>query len=670
MLARRNELVGTAPQPVSIAPGGHATDVVIELAPGLVVDGSVRTPDNKPVPNVRVQLRLRVDKVPVNHESPSARSDKAGRYRIAGVLAGEYMISASAEGRPASTEELTVRSSLTKDLTVQDVIVVSGIVLTSSGQPASGAEVEAVVRSEGVNRSGSMDRTTTDAQGHFRLERLGAGRLSLSARHGNEAASLEDERVREAEKKEVTIKLQSGARLSGIVTWDDGAPASGLKIMGMRRGGPRDVRESRSGQDGTFTLGPFSAGEISAVVMAPAERVSWSSSSRPEQADVTIAAGEHRTGIKLVASRRTGFIRGTVIGPDGRPIAGGTLMAGLERDRRAYKNGPDVSRAVTGPDGAFVLESLKRGTYTVWASSPDHPETERPNVAVNTDDLQLQLGRPASVTGVFVGTDGKPIPAYTLVVVPPGNARPEMRYRRAVDEGTGMVVSHPKGIFVADRLNPGSYDFVASAADGRTGRLSGISLADGEKKSGLRLVAEGGITVTGKVIEHETGQPLAGLDVVIRATTTNLRATTDPQGSFVIPETPRLPMVFGSIEAPNRTHVGHGFSIPAVRDGRADIGTIRLLRSDPKNPNRGRIGMQFTEENGALVVGQVTPDTPAAKVGIRSGDRLLSIDGQSVAGNFAAATNALRPPDPTKEIKILVQSPGEKPREVTVRRLM
>ena len=41
-------------------------------------------------------------------------------------------------------------------------------------------------------------------------------------------------------------------------------------------------------------------------------------------------------------------------------------------------------------------------------------------MTTGTKDVRIQLGRAASVAGVFVSADGKPVPSYTLVAVPPG----------------------------------------------------------------------------------------------------------------------------------------------------------------------------------------------------------------------------------------------------------
>jgi hypothetical protein len=273
------------------------------------------------------------------------------------------------------------------------------------------------------------------------------------------------------------------------------------------------------------------------------------------------------------------------------------------------------------------------------------------------------------VAGVFVTADGKPVPSYTLVAVPPGKEPESMRMIRAVDEAGPQVVNDARGAFQVARLVAGRYNLVASAPDGKAARMD-VSLSEGEKKQGLRLVAEPGVTVTGRVVEYESGAPLPGLEAHIRIGTTNLQAATDARGAFEIANVPLLPGVMASVYPRERTHIGQGFAIPPARDGRADVGTIKLMKFDPKNPNKGRLGLNFSAKDGRMVINEVLPDTPAARVGIKTGDVLLSVDGKSLATEQAAASAALRPDDPGKEIKVEVQTPGQEPRVVTVKRAM
>jgi Carboxypeptidase regulatory-like domain/PDZ domain len=664
--ARKDDMVGTLAQPLTIAAGGQS-DVEIIMSVGLAFSGMVKSVDGKPVAGAQISLRVQTPGQggPLN-DPISGRGDAAGRFRIAGLLPGNYMIIASAEGRAPKMEPLSLQASLARDLVLEGTTGVSGVVLTSNGQPAPGAEIEASVRPDGTNRMGSGDWATADSQGRFTLTRLGAGKLAIAARQGNEAATLENLPIGSGQKTDLTIKLQPGGRVSGVVSWDDGSPAAELKVVGTQRGGGRGQREVRSAADGTFTVGPFPAGDISVVVMPPGERTSWSSLARPEQVDLKVAAGEHRTGVKLVASRRSGTISGIVLGPDGQPVAGASVLASTERDGRAYKRVFDA-RAVTGPDGAFALESLKKGTYTIWASSPEHPEVERTGIAAGTKGVRVQMSRASSVAGVFVGPDGKPVSSYTLIALPPGKDSEQMRLRLAVDEGAATLVNDSRGAFQVARLTAGRYDLVANATDGKAARVE-VSVSEGERKQGVRLVAQDGVTVQGKVVEYDSGEPLGGMVVQVAAAAVALEATTDAQGAFQLANVPALPGLIASVRSRSeQTHLFQTFTIPPAKDGHADVGTIKLIKLDPKNPHKGRLGIDFNERDGKLVINSVVPGTPAARAGIRLGDVLISVDGKT---DHAAVPAALRPSDPGQEIKIVVQTPGQEPRAVTLKRVM
>jgi hypothetical protein len=668
--ARKGDLVGTAPQTLFLGAGGHSQDVEIAVSPGLSLSGTVKggEGDGKPLASAQLILTLRAaGSLGPFDRSVSARSDKDGRFRLAGLLPGSYTLITSAEGRAVKMEELSLAQSLTRDVVLEAAPTLAGVVLTAGGQPAGGAQVEVTVRGAGANRFGAADHTVSDSQGRFTLSRLSAGIATITARHGDETAEVKDLPLRASERKELTVKLQPGALVSGQVTWDEGGPAPDLRVMGLQRGGGSDGREVRSGPDGAFTVGPFTPGDISVVVMAPGARITWSSLARPEQVDLKLTGGEHRTGVKLVAPRRTGTIAGLVVGPDRQPVAGASVSAAPEHDGPASR-GSAEARALTGPDGAFSIDSLGKGTYTVWAGSSESPEAQRPGVAVGARDVRIQLGRAASVAGVFVGPDGKPIPSYTVTAVPPGKGDLQLRMMR--DEGTSRSVNDAGGAFQLARLSAGRYDLVASAPDGKSARVE-VSVSEGEKKQGVRLVAQGAVTVEGRVVEVESGAPLPGMEVRIRvAGMTELRGETDAQGAFRIASVPVVSGTLATVTAPERTHVPQSFDLPPGRDGRVDVGTIRVLKFDPSKPNRGRIGLNFGERDGKMVINDVLPETAAARAGVRVGDVLISVDGHGLIADRAAATAALRPRDPEQEIQLVVQTPGQAPRTLTVKRSM
>ena len=52
--------------------------------------------------------------------------------------------------------------------------------------------------------------------------------------------------------------------------------------------------------------------------------------------------------------------------------------------------------------------------------------------------------------------------------------------------------------------------------------------------------------------------------------------------------------------------------------------------SPARTPDHGYLGVTYTYSNGSALVQRVLPGTPAAKVGLQRGDRVLSVDGDSV----------------------------------------
>lgn len=82
----------------------------------------------------------------------------------------------------------------------------------------------------------------------------------------------------------------------------------------------------------------------------------------------------------------------------------------------------------------------------------------------------------------------------------------------------------------------------------------------------------------------------------------------------------------------------------------------------------GGVGMEIGVKDDVLTVIAPLPDTPAAKAGIKAGDKILEIDGESTQGLAAeTAVTKIRGKVGTKVVIVIVGSDG-KPREVTLTR--
>ena len=80
------------------------------------------------------------------------------------------------------------------------------------------------------------------------------------------------------------------------------------------------------------------------------------------------------------------------------------------------------------------------------------------------------------------------------------------------------------------------------------------------------------------------------------------------------------------------------------------------------------LGVELKADNGTLLIVHVIPKSPAQKAGIRDGDRIVAVDGQATAVISTDEAAALLTGAEGSLVRVSVVSPGQPPRDVTVRR--
>ena len=81
------------------------------------------------------------------------------------------------------------------------------------------------------------------------------------------------------------------------------------------------------------------------------------------------------------------------------------------------------------------------------------------------------------------------------------------------------------------------------------------------------------------------------------------------------------------------------------------------------------IGLSVTQAKQGLLVDQVFPNSPAQRAGIRPGELIVSVDGDSIAGlSSTVSTKEIKGPEGTEVTIGLRRQPGDKTRELTVTR--
>src|SRR5579863_5569849 len=83
----------------------------------------------------------------------------------------------------------------------------------------------------------------------------------------------------------------------------------------------------------------------------------------------------------------------------------------------------------------------------------------------------------------------------------------------------------------------------------------------------------------------------------------------------------------------------------------------------------GGVGIEVTQEDGLIKVISPIDGTPAAKAGIKSGDRIAGIDGTSIAGlPLNDAIDKMRGPEGSKIVLTILREGEKKPFDVTLQR--
>ncbi len=98
-------------------------------------------------------------------------------------------------------------------------------------------------------------------------------------------------------------------------------------------------------------------------------------------------------------------------------------------------------------------------------------------------------------------------------------------------------------------------------------------------------------------------------------------------------------------------------------------GNAEASRNRAKRDGFGGIGIRFRVEGGAAIVTRLIENTPAAKSGLVIGDRIIAIEGHTVAElDSAAVTELIRGPVHTHVSLVIERPNSEKPVEVSVAR--
>lgn len=456
---------GEPGRPLKLRQGEILEKVDVALRRGGVITGRITDETGEPVLEAHVQVlrhRWHQGKRRLVHAG-SAQTNDLGIYRVFGLETGEYYVLARdtpfvRPGDDAPTQYVsTYYPSGSDHETARPVAVgpgeesiadigllpvpvtrLSGIVVSTSGRPSSGARIMAHRRSDASTAGTEAPRGAgTRSDGTFTLHGLTPGTWMLTATSGDMGPFAAPGDQREVARLEVsvggehmegvTLTLARGGIARGRLVFEGGTPPdpSGFRLV-MRPVGDSFDFTGPSGPgtvnaDGTFEVTGLAGRRVPTIVrMGPQTVVmgasidGWSTKAvlvggrDVQDIGIDFQPGQTVTGIQIVLSQDFPGISGTVADAQGNPMKDYSVIAFADdRDKWFLPSNRWVRTARADLDGLFKLENLAAGRYLVAA-------LESVDQEVTGDPDELEKLR-AFATDVTVGDHEKKTLRLTLV---------------------------------------------------------------------------------------------------------------------------------------------------------------------------------------------------------------------------------------------------------------
>ncbi|RKG86142.1 MSCRAMM family protein [Corallococcus terminator] len=410
-----------------------AQDVVLQLQPGVYVDGTVSDDTGRPIAGAKVST-FREDGGPASAEATTVTST-SGRYRLGPVRAGPHTFKLEA----AHHLDLEVanqalgRGQGPLDFTLPRAASAEGTVVDAEGQPLAGISVGLHSCANGGSGCAPEDVTLTDADGHFVLDAREADSGWIIAEDDAFIPSALEVQVPATS---LRLVMNRGASVSGHVMDAQGLPVRQASIRLVPEEKETDEGDDAEGAGprygetngpGTFLLQGLRPGRYLLEATVSREWMNERVSQRielqeREQLDVTLRLEEGRT------------LSGVAVDGTGQPLAGVMISATTPEDDAAWEQFDEGIGAVpglagirSGPDGRFTLRHLTASRYALDASLPDHTfrakrsqggtfdaEEQTFWVEAHAEQVRLVLARNGHLKGRLVDPDGKAVTHFRM----------------------------------------------------------------------------------------------------------------------------------------------------------------------------------------------------------------------------------------------------------------
>lgn len=652
--AAADELYGESAERIHLGLAESVEDIVVEVHPAFSVAGKIVIVETQtPCSEGRVILAR-------DGQQFVGIVDEHGEALVRAVLPGEYQVQIwCADQIPEPEYEPIVivdQSHVDLQWTVHTGLAIQGTVVDSNAAPVVGIRVYASPKMTAGDPRGQQTSSmaaTTLSDGSFELRGLlpGGYELDVWSDKYPQLAKPEPVTLAEGGLDGVRLVLPATGRLVGTVRDESGGPMPGVNVQAnslARSGGMQT--SARTGDDGRFEFMQLETGSFRVQA-----RVNWSDGMRaPGTTDddiqgevVEILAGGE-TEVELIVESRTYSIRGRVVDSTGAPLSDAFVDASRMSDsatvgsapHQAVRWGWDRKPVLSDHDGNFEIAGLAEGEYVARAYREGGGEGLLEHVAAGSTGIVLTIVDTGQLSGKVVLADGRSPDRFEIAVVDQAQG---LRY--------GDDFFRTEGVFAIRELPPGNYKIHATAPEGSAD--TEVVLAAGQSIDDLSIELTSKVTVEGRLVDADTRAPVPGMEVRVTARggsrsfnlgVGKLEHVSDADGRFRVDD-----VTVGKVRVmlfPRDFTSDTGYSVtgrelvvrsePAVQD----IGEIELLpRRTKADEKAGDLGYKLAQpspelepEDRYFEVAVIRPGGPAENTGLAIGDRIVEVDGRSVAG--------------------------------------
>ncbi len=500
-----------------------------ELTGGSVV-GQVVTTDYRPVQGATVSAMQGTASLfpQMIRELPSfgvrALSDADGNFELQEVPPTAELIVRFSGGEFAVTESgpYSVRSGEITDLgtvVVPPGLRIRGNVNDDRARPIEGVKVGLIqTRLTGDWAWRDVKPSTvvlTDSEGLFNMPGVRSGKYHIVTEAEGYGNGLWQGNIGLDGETEawVSLVLYDGITLEGRIIGSPGAiPLPGARVVAMplRNDGGNGKVETATDDEGTYRLEGLAPGHYTIGAQAPGYRRRGFNVQLPHDRDVSLRLPKN------------GSLQGFVLNADGKPATSFDIQA--YRHFRAHfdgvKEGP--FQRIRSSNGAFKIDDLREGIYSVEVWSRNHAVTQTEPIWVDQGEekteLIVRLDRGSSLAGQVLDIAGNAVPDAVI----------SMNFNAALDVDI-ITASAPKqtrmlttqtgelGKFLLEGLVPDTYKISVDHPEyAMFSRRDVIVAAGQENDMPETVVLEPAGSISGTVID-DGGLPQADARVRIYA---------------------------------------------------------------------------------------------------------------------------------------------------------